>query len=642
MTTAGVFLNALFGSRSDDALGIVLCTRAEEFRGRFFTDLEAAASFAESQAPHTDVYVGMGMRRTAPKNAKGEPGGRGDAATVEAIPGFWADIDVAGPAHKKPNLPPTLEAATEFLERGLFPTHPPSLIVHSGNGLQGYWLFPEPWTFDTPEEHKRASVISHRFSETIKEAAKAKGWAVDSVFDLARVLRIPGTLNHKSDPPRPVTMTALRPLRFSGDDVEGLLVAEELIATPTGGSKVVERVGFLRLDCERHPPQDKMLALLANDDLAKATWDHKRPDLKDQSPSGYDMSLALILANQGWTDQEVADALIARRRKQGDDLKTLKNGAIRQDYYQRTIAIAKGKVSRTRVVEEIASNTTGSPIAAAEVTAEQREAILYRTGAIIGHPISHWIQYGRGENALYVLVLQTGQQVPIGNAMTLENQRAFRAKLYPHTRSLFEPLKAGTWNKAITDLGLILEIEENPESPREAQFGATLADYLHAVLRHKGDEWKKALRTGLPFQRDTAAGSDIGINRANLENWISRHTPQRVNTEDLWLMMRAAGFSNEKLTARVAGKAVGKNYWVGTLEAVQRLGAMPVEADLPPPTQDDMAPEDVDEEGMPTTAARKAPRRERSPGSESPAGTLQEAASGTTEQDHAGLDGIPI
>jgi hypothetical protein len=33
-----------------------------------------------------------------------------------------------------------------------------------------------------------------------KKLAEAKGWTIDATADLARVLRLPGTINHKSDP----------------------------------------------------------------------------------------------------------------------------------------------------------------------------------------------------------------------------------------------------------------------------------------------------------------------------------------------------------------------------------------------------------------------------------------------------------
>ena len=56
-------------------------------------------------------------------------------------------------------------------------------------------LFKELWVFDSPEEQQAAALLLRRFQRTIQVRAAARGWAVDSTADLARVLRPAGTLN---------------------------------------------------------------------------------------------------------------------------------------------------------------------------------------------------------------------------------------------------------------------------------------------------------------------------------------------------------------------------------------------------------------------------------------------------------------
>src|SRR5215469_641236 len=46
-------------------------------------------------------------------------------------------------------------------------------------------------------------------------------------------------------------------------------------------------------------------------------WERRRPDLHDQSLSGYEMSLASIAACNGWTAQEICDLLNVFRAKEG-------------------------------------------------------------------------------------------------------------------------------------------------------------------------------------------------------------------------------------------------------------------------------------------------------------------------------------
>ena len=65
-------------------------------------------------------------------------------------------------------------------------------------------FFKELWGFESDRERQRAADLSLRWSQTLKAHAAARGWAVDSVHDLARVMRLPGTLNFKRDIPKNV------------------------------------------------------------------------------------------------------------------------------------------------------------------------------------------------------------------------------------------------------------------------------------------------------------------------------------------------------------------------------------------------------------------------------------------------------
>ena len=59
---------------------------------------------------------------------------------------------------------------------------------------------------------------------------------------------------------------------------------------------------------------------MENDQKFKRSWEHRRPDMQDPSASGYDQSLANIALAAGWSDQEIANLMIAHRRKYGEDL----------------------------------------------------------------------------------------------------------------------------------------------------------------------------------------------------------------------------------------------------------------------------------------------------------------------------------
>lgn len=174
------------------------------------------AAMRESAAGR-NVYANVGTQRER------LTGGRGGAGTVCALTGLWADVDSRGLAHASERLPPTDDDALALVAE--FPL-PPTLLVHSGHGLQGWWLFREPWTLDSDAEHAAAAELARRFTATMQSYAAAHGWAIDNTGDLARVLRVPGTVNRKvAGAPAPVRLLHVdEDARYTRDDLEPYLV----------------------------------------------------------------------------------------------------------------------------------------------------------------------------------------------------------------------------------------------------------------------------------------------------------------------------------------------------------------------------------------------------------------------------------
>lgn len=153
-----------------------------------------------------EVYLGVN-----PRLRKG--GGAHDVACISAL---VADLDVAKPecVQKKCDgkdktgkgrwckgcrypdgrkKHPSKEEARKDLDRLDFLLGP-TLIVDSGGGLHAYWLLREPLDI---KEAPEAGQIMRRL------AAVLSG---DVVCDPPRILRLPGTHNHKQAPPRPVRL----------------------------------------------------------------------------------------------------------------------------------------------------------------------------------------------------------------------------------------------------------------------------------------------------------------------------------------------------------------------------------------------------------------------------------------------------
>lgn len=164
-----------------------------------------------------DVYTGIGaVRLNAPS--------RGTAKDVIALPAFWAEIDINGPAHAEPTGVPSLQAAMNFMGGlGL----DPSFHVESGHGLHLYWLLEEPWVLSQQPEWNRADSLHRRFGQTLQVKGGRQGYRLDPVYDLARVLRVPGTFNFKGGAPVPVVLHAdPRPLVYAPDDFERWIAAD--------------------------------------------------------------------------------------------------------------------------------------------------------------------------------------------------------------------------------------------------------------------------------------------------------------------------------------------------------------------------------------------------------------------------------
>lgn len=167
------------------------------------------------------VWFGVATRRERLGDGK-----RGGIADCAQIPALWVDIDVAGEAHAQQDLPPDLDAAHQLLKS--YPLAP-TAIVNSGNGLQAWWKLTEPIGVD------EAVPLLAKWGTTWTALAQRHNWRIDNVWDVARVMRLPGTHNTKTAARPLVTVdTADWSRTFGVDDIsEHLLDAPAAPTRPT-------------------------------------------------------------------------------------------------------------------------------------------------------------------------------------------------------------------------------------------------------------------------------------------------------------------------------------------------------------------------------------------------------------------------
>lgn len=180
-------------------------------RSLFFDCGEAkkAAEEAVSLALTNDVYLGMCLR----KEDLG-PNKRGSAEDICAVTCLWLDVDISGPAHKESNLPPDEATVLRILSE----LPPFSLFVRSGHGCYPIWLLDKPLILENKKDRDFAKGLLKRFHRAAGKLFKREGFSLDNVGDLARILRLPATMNHKLEPV-PVTFEGTGQ-RYSLDALE--------------------------------------------------------------------------------------------------------------------------------------------------------------------------------------------------------------------------------------------------------------------------------------------------------------------------------------------------------------------------------------------------------------------------------------
>ncbi|QFP94854.1 DNA primase/helicase [Mycobacterium phage Marshawn] len=161
-----------------------------------------------------NVWFGVNPTKARPLDEHGRQRGRGSAEHVTRLAGIWCDLDV------KPGACRDLAHAHLIIDElsAILGTRP-TAVVMSGNGLQPYWPIDDGQITDSTdvdepelpacaEIRADAAALLKRWGRLACIVADGLGAKIDrGVYDLARVLRVPGSFNMK-DEPKPVTITA--------------------------------------------------------------------------------------------------------------------------------------------------------------------------------------------------------------------------------------------------------------------------------------------------------------------------------------------------------------------------------------------------------------------------------------------------
>jgi len=192
-------------------------------------------------------------------------------------------------------------ASREEFEEALknFP-HQPTIIIDSGNGRHLYWFLKAPILLNG--DAKQVDMI-----EAINRGL-GKHFSGDHTHNIDRVLRTPGRPNSKW-PSHPLCQI------ISADGPEYDLDELEVYADGKKSSQGAR----IHLDDVPDELPARFKGLLTKNRRIQKTWNGERPDIEDQSGSGYDMAMAVALARHKFTPQEVASVLLHMPAGKGKD-----------------------------------------------------------------------------------------------------------------------------------------------------------------------------------------------------------------------------------------------------------------------------------------------------------------------------------
>ncbi|GIJ51297.1 hypothetical protein Val02_81830 [Virgisporangium aliadipatigenens] len=210
-----------------DSPGHVHICSTGDWNGKAFADLDAATKYVQylDGEGREGIYARVTTLRPGPRT------GRGGADDSAALPALWADVDIAGPGHAEHDLPPDVPAVEQLLATSGLPT--PTLTVHSGGGVYPIWLLDQPWVL-TADDLDAAKALAKDWQAVIEHAAATHGWRYGrGVGDLARVLRVPGTINRKAGLARPCAITAATGQRYTVQQLQAALAAARARIAPS-------------------------------------------------------------------------------------------------------------------------------------------------------------------------------------------------------------------------------------------------------------------------------------------------------------------------------------------------------------------------------------------------------------------------
>ena len=315
------------------------------------------------------------------------------------------------------------------------------------------------------------------------------------------------------------------------------LNADLIDATDTTSSGLI-------LDPEAEPSAVRLAALLKANPKFQRSWDQNRRDMKDPSPSGYNMSMADIAIRAGWPDQEVVNLLICWRRIHGHDLK------LRERYYDLTLTRAKEPIQMEREQEKLEETLTHPPEDEPEVLKDRLDKLfkvdIIRIVKYLGNPPDFYMYTEQGD-------------ISIGPIANLASQPKFREAVMAATKIVIPKVSGAVWETRVQAILSLCEDEDLGEASHpEDETRTWVHDYL--IERHvrSEDEWEKAAQRRFPFIK----WGRIRIFRDDFGRWLDTNLGRKLDINTLAQGLKRIKAAPERIHIQVGGARTTRSVWV--------------------------------------------------------------------------------
>ena len=276
--------------------------------------------------------------------------------------------------------------------------------------------------------------------------------------------------------------------------------------------------------------------------------------MADQSPSAYDLSMATMAMQAGWSDQEVVNLLICWRRKHDHDLK------LRENYYVVTLEKAKEPIEIAQAEEQLNEALLLSPENLPEVLKETLET-LFRVDII------RIVRYA-GDPPIYYMYTKQGD-ITLGEINSITSQTVFRNMLATITGVWIAAVSRKEWDKRVQALLLACEeIDVGDASSPTQETNAWLEEYLLEKPLREEDEWEKAAEAKQPF----ILHGKVHIFLDDFRKWLELAMGNQMTSHALGRRLKQCQARTERINVRVGNSRTSRTTW----QLPERIHAEPV------------------------------------------------------------------